>query len=368
MPASASRSFLPWYVLCLMLVAACSGSEAAERPVQARTLRLEPVATLLDDTAAVLARPGDISIDANGRYVVSDPSDKNIKLYTPDGRRVSTLGGPGRGPGEFLALATALALRDSVLAFDFRGARFSVFSPDARYARSFELPRDVARPWTVQVVDDSLLLLVGTPMRSSRGDLLTLVRRDGSVVSSFFNKSSYFGGKPQLIQNTGVVADARDGRVFAALVGGDSVYAFDYAGKRLGAYPADPEQPLVTTRSLLAANRWSIRRPDGTYVVDRNRNVIRLVALDRSTVAMHVVAYDVKHGVDVLEGGTILTLTVDEAGGATARGRAEMAAGLLGRDRSGNALLVGYAAGNGDEYVVSRLVMYGTDTQPGRQP
>lgn len=351
-----------------MLVAACSGSQAAERPVEARALRLEPVTTLVDDTAALLARPGDISIDSRGRYVVSDPSDKNIKVYDPDGRRVSTLGRPGPGPGEFRALATAWALGDSVLAFDFRGARFSVFSPDARYTRAFELPKGISHPWTVQVVDDSLLLLVASPLRSSKSNLLTLIRRDGSVVSSFFNKSSYFAGRPQLIQNTGVIADARGGRLFAALIGGDSVYAFDYAGKPLGSYPADPDVPLVTTRSLLAGNKWSMRRPDGTYVVDGNRNVIRLVALDRSTVALHVVAYDVKHGVDPLDGGTILTLTVDEAGGATARGRAELRAGLLGRDRTGNALLVGYAGDSSDRYVVSRLVMDATQPQRRSEP
>ena len=360
---SVRRTCIALASLAGALLQACTGVIADEAHVAPGSLRLEPVVGLSDDTAAILAKPGQLSIDPQGRMVVTDGSDRNIKLYDAKGRRIATLGHAGKGPGEFIALSSAESFQDSILAYDFSGARFSVFGSDTRYVRSFELSRDITKPWTVRAVDDSLLLLIAPVLRAHDGNLLTLVRRDGSVVSTFFNKSRYFDGDRELIQQTGVVADARDGRVFAALVGGDSVYVFDYAGNRLAAHAADPEEPLVTVKTLLRQNGGEQRRPDGGWVVDGNRNVIRMVALDRHNVALQIVKYDAKQGVDPLEGGTVVTFTFDDAGKVAAIGRSQVRAGLLGRDRRGNALFVGYEGENADRYTVSRLVRIGATAQ-----
>jgi hypothetical protein len=323
---------------------------------ESREIRVDPLATLLDDSAAILARPGWVSESLGGGFVIADPSDKNVKRYAADGHRTGTVGHVGYGPGEFTSLNNAQAYRDSVLAYDFGSGRVSIFAPDGTLARTMSVARDyVARPWSVRVVDDSLFLLIGAPPGGDRLDLLALIRPDGSKVSSFFNRARYFDGDPKLLQRVAVAADGLGGRVYAALVGGDSLYVYDYGGRLLGSHPLDAERPLVPVKTLLRRNRGKVTDARGRPIVDGNRNAVRLVALDSSTVAVQITVYDARLGTDALEGGTLVLSSVNAAGRMHTVARAEVRAGLSGRDLRGNALLLGYGPRGADEYVLSRL-------------
>ncbi len=325
--------------------------------VTPRALVTQPVVALNDGAAPVLALPIALSVDPRGAFVVADRSDKDVKAYGPDGRRLRAIGRPGYGPGEFVALATAQAYRDSVAAFDFLGSRISVFDASGRFARALPVRFDgVAKTWSLRVVDDSLFLLVGTPMGAPESDLLALVRPDGSLVSSFFNRRRYFEGDPQLIQRTAVLADARDGLVFAALVGGDSLYVFDYAGRPLAVHPLDPERPLVTSKALLKRNRGRPNDSRGRSVLDGNRIIVDLVALDSATVAVQLVRYDARQGVDQLEGGTLVVSALN-GGAVRTLARGQVRGALLGRDREARPLLLAYGSPAGDVHVVQRLLL-----------
>ncbi|HKP76202.1 MAG TPA: hypothetical protein VJT67_11805 [Longimicrobiaceae bacterium] len=307
-----------------------------------------------DSSQTVLAMPGGISVRGDGSLLVADFSDKNIKLYDPAGRRTGTVGAAGRGPGEFASLFSAATYGDSIVGYDV-GNGLTVFSPEGRYARLLKVrdgdPREVM---AVRVLDDSLFLLVGAPMGGVRRDLLAIIRPDGTRVSSFFNQSRYFEGRRELSQYVGVEADGRGGVVYAALVGGDSVYAFDYAGHQLAAAPADPRRPLATTRALLAANHDRPRKPNGEWAFHNNREVFRVVALDSATAVLHVAPYNTQGGTDLVEGGTLLAVSLVN-GQLRHLARTEAGAGLYGRDRAGNALLIGYADAEHEHYRVSRL-------------
>jgi hypothetical protein len=312
------------------------------------------VADLADSAQSVLAVPGGVSMRADRSLLVADFSDKNLKLYDAAGRRTGTVGGAGRGPGEFASLFAAATYGDSIIGYDV-GNGITVFSPDGRYVRLLKVrdgdPREVM---AVRVLDDSLFLLVGAPMGGVRRDLLAIIRPDGTRVSSFFNQARYFQGSRQLSQFVSVEADGRGGVVYAALVGGDSVYAIDYAGHQLSAAPVDPERPLATTRALLAANHDRPRKPNGDWAFHENREVFRVVALDSATAVLHVAPYDTRTGTDLVEGGTLLAVSLVN-GRLVHLARTEAEAGLYGRDRDGNALLIGYADAAHERYRVSRL-------------
>jgi hypothetical protein len=345
----------------LVLVAAGCGADTSTRATRApgeRTFTFVPVAEITDGTERILARPERVSVLPDGRFVIADLSDKNLKVYSPAGSRVQTVGRVGHGPGEFTALTTGQVYRDSLLGFDMSGSRLSFFGPGGTFARNLLLtPRDGSRVYRVRVVDDSLFLLVGAVPGSAGRDLLTLVRPDGTRVASFFNPASYLGDDAKLIQRTGVVADGAGGVVFAALVGGDSVYAFGYSGRRLGAGPVDPVQPLVTTRTLLQRSNGEERRPDGSYVTDGNRNVVGLVALDSATVALQVSRYDAERGIDLLDGGTMIVATLTPPEGIGPILRRDGPGLLAGRDREGRLLVLRYANADGDAYRLDRLAI-----------
>jgi hypothetical protein len=347
-------------LVAVLCVASCRDSGgAAGRELRQRSLVDRDLVRLDDAGEAILARPEWLSIDAAGRYVVSDRSDKNVKVYGPDGRRTLTVGRPGRGPGEFAALLTAQVYGDSLVAYDFEGARLSVFTRDGRFARSISLSRLPFIPFSVRVVDDSLFLAIAAMPGGERRSALALIRPNGTVVSSFFALRRYLGTSPQVLQYVGIMADGAHGVVFAGVAGGDSVWAFDYRGNRLGSAPVDPVQPLGTTRKRVEQNAGRARRADGTWVMDGQRSLMQMVALDSATVAMQVSVFSAKFGVDLLDGGTLVVAALAPGGEMRAIARKDLDGGLLGRSRAGAPLVMRYAGPEQDTYRISELRLAG---------
>lgn len=328
------------------------------RSAVAREFTFQPIAELDDGDQRILARPEWVSILPDDRIVVADISDKNLKVYDAAGLRLQTVGRVGHGPGEFVGLTTGQTYLDTLVGYDMNGSRLSFFGPDGRFARDLVVPRRNAPPtYHIRVVDDSLFLLIGAVPGGAGKDLLSLVRADGTPVATFFNPAAYLGRDPKLIQRTGVVADGAQGVVFAALVGGDSVYAFDYSGRRLGAGLADAEESLITTRTLLERNGGKDRTADGHAVTHGNRNVIGLVALDSATVALQIARYDAVRGTDPLDGGTMVVATLLPDGSVVPIVRTQVEGALLGRDRKGQLLVLQYAGPEGESYRLTRMVL-----------
>lgn len=324
--------------------------------------------TLRARTGYALAQPVSTSLDRAGNYVIADASDKSLKRYDHTGAEVPPVGRPGSGPGEFRSLMGGGTIGDSLFAYDFAGTRLSVFDPAGKYARSFSLwhPGD-PMPASVRVVDDSLFLAVGFPLGSPGKELVRLVRRDGSTRSSFFNRREYFHpDNADLVQSSVVVADGGDGVVFAALMGGDSIFAYDYDGKLLGAGPIVGEdgKPLATFRSLIEANGGSRFRPDRSVVTEGHPALVSLAALRGGRAVLQVMDIDY-HGQGRLErtdGGTFAAAVLDRASGSVSvSGHRAIEAGLQGRSRDGGALLIRYLGDQYEAVEVSELRI-----QPGR--
>lgn len=79
----------------------------------------------------------DVERTSDGRIVVANFGDASLKLYGADGGHLRTAGGKGGGPGEFRYLSDLdLLAGDSIVAWDLRLERLSIFSPTGEFVRS----------------------------------------------------------------------------------------------------------------------------------------------------------------------------------------------------------------------------------------
>ena len=107
-----------------------------------------------------VARLGD------GTIVVSNSGSHEIRWYDPNGRHLRSAGGEGSGPGEFTALGWLAAVPgDSVVAFDDRLLRLSLFTPGGSFVRSAapqaEGKPGMERPVFLASLEDGSLLAFG---------------------------------------------------------------------------------------------------------------------------------------------------------------------------------------------------------------
>jgi hypothetical protein len=108
---------------------------------------------------------------SDGRIVVASGGTQEVRWYDPAGTLVATAGGEGQGPGEFTGLvALGVLPGDSVLAYDMRLQRFTVFDADAADVRSVpleQLDRPGMRfPVLLGVLDDGALVMVGRDLQT----------------------------------------------------------------------------------------------------------------------------------------------------------------------------------------------------------
>lgn len=105
------------------------------------TLSSEPLVTIGNrDNDPLLTQIVGANRLADGRIVVGDAGGPSIFFFSPTGELETEAGGTGDGPGEFGRLdRTWLYRGDSLITFDVRGFRVSVFSPEGEYVRSMSM-------------------------------------------------------------------------------------------------------------------------------------------------------------------------------------------------------------------------------------
>ncbi|UCC73472.1 MAG: hypothetical protein JSV86_02610 [Gemmatimonadota bacterium] len=126
---------------------------------------------------------------SDGRIVAANSGTHELRFYSPRGQFLSASGREGAGPGEFQGLTDLWEFADdSLLTYDFRTRRVSVFDSKGAFARSFQL-HDLtgARSFPSVIAafaDGSLLVnaqlgLGGTELRGGlRRDSTTYLRCD----------------------------------------------------------------------------------------------------------------------------------------------------------------------------------------------
>lgn len=104
---------------------------------------------------------------SDGGFVVGDGAEQRLRLYDSAGTLVRTVGGDGGDSEGFVQLRWAGVLPgDTLIAFDWRGWKFSLFTREGAFVRSFRLERSeiVRLPRPVAVLEDGSVLLDGSAM------------------------------------------------------------------------------------------------------------------------------------------------------------------------------------------------------------
>jgi hypothetical protein len=103
---------------------------------------------------------------SDGRIVLPNTGTQEIRWYSSDGSHLVTAGGQGEGPGEFTGLGwLGVLVGDSIITYDQRQRRLSLFDPAGMFVRSslIEIDRWAAMQYPVfsAVLSDGSLLATG---------------------------------------------------------------------------------------------------------------------------------------------------------------------------------------------------------------
>ncbi|HEY0809311.1 MAG TPA: 6-bladed beta-propeller, partial [Longimicrobiales bacterium] len=78
-----------------------------------------------------------VALDRNGLIYVANGMPNEIRVFKTDGSFVRRFGKPGGGPGEFRRITAMRLMRDTLLIEDTGSGRFTTYTTDGRYVRSF---------------------------------------------------------------------------------------------------------------------------------------------------------------------------------------------------------------------------------------
>lgn len=116
---------------------------------------------------------------ADGGILVADGGTQQVRLFGADGRHLRSMGREGGGPGEFRTLSWAgVGPADTVLAWDGREKRLTVFAPDGSLVRAVKAQGpDGAYPRVLgTLADGSVLSTGGMSMEFTMGEQRDSVR------------------------------------------------------------------------------------------------------------------------------------------------------------------------------------------------
>ena len=125
----------PRWCVCLAALYAAVQPPAldAQRPPQRRVLVRDGVFGAREGASA-LSSVADVTVGRDGSLYVADGQAHAVRGFSADGRRVSTLGREGRGPGEFQSPASLGWRGDTLVASDPFASRLVGFLPGGRHA------------------------------------------------------------------------------------------------------------------------------------------------------------------------------------------------------------------------------------------
>lgn len=150
-------------------------------------VRLKERAAIGRDSLLLAAQ--DIAVMQDGSLLVTDKLDYRVKKFTVDGRQAATVGGRGRGPGQFQGPGPIDVHRNRIAVADFASGRIQIFSADFNYLRTIRISGAVSdlcfdgegKLWITAVTldrtrglfqyDDSGKLLRALGLKNASGDL-----------------------------------------------------------------------------------------------------------------------------------------------------------------------------------------------------
>lgn len=126
-----------------------------------RDLRIGSV----DDDKQALTSIGGVTVSRDGKIYVAQPQDQQFRIYSATGELLGVVGRKGGGPAEFEGLSSLSFHADTVVAFDLRQGRLSLFTPDGELLRTLTIRVRVDAPYSRAAV--SHLLPDGTGLATA---------------------------------------------------------------------------------------------------------------------------------------------------------------------------------------------------------
>jgi hypothetical protein len=221
----------------------------------------------------------------DGTIVVANAGTQELRWFDPQGTYVRTAGGRGGGPGEFEGLGWVAQLgEDSIIAYDQRHSRVSVFDTEGEFGRAQTLGQ---RGLVLGMFADGSLLLTSRAMGAD--DLSEGLRRrsDGlyryANTGEFLDSLGLFPGTERIleIQRTGTGSSV-DSTVYAVTdsafyVGTQDRYAITVHnpdGGLIGSVRRQQDNLTVTPAHIEAFIEQSLT--EATDDVERRRSRARL--------------------------------------------------------------------------------------------
>jgi hypothetical protein len=118
------------------------------------------IGVLEGDSAHQLFRVGGAARLGDGRIAILNSGSRELRFFGPDGRHLRSVGRDGEGPGEFRRPLPLVHLAgDSLLVWDERLQRFSVFDDEGTFIRFARIDRPVHNPFLAGVFDDGSVVI-----------------------------------------------------------------------------------------------------------------------------------------------------------------------------------------------------------------
>lgn len=140
-------------ILAGFFVVGCSGesaeqTNALDQFVEGDKISLSEATTLGDEEGTLFAQPVGVFLGPDGYLYAADVGYRDVRVFSTGGELITTIGGPGQGPGEFRAPSDlAFGAGDSLFVFDGAQRRIAVFSspPDPTFAYNIPLEPSAGR-------------------------------------------------------------------------------------------------------------------------------------------------------------------------------------------------------------------------------
>lgn len=209
---------------------------------------------------------------SDGTLVVADDGTDEIRLFTPAGVHLMTLGRAGDGPGEFRRLSQVMALPgDSILAYDYWQTRITVFSPEGDMSRIWHV-EGAYRPRPLLPLERSGFVGQSMDFTGFREEVglhrmsspIVLVGADGAVTDTLTTIRGY-----ESVVFTRGDAWALWGKNSHLAVHGDQIYVGSADSVEYEVYSADGLERIVRVPGFdLTLSREDIRAEHSAYLPD----------------------------------------------------------------------------------------------------